>query len=479
MENAVMQAPAAPAAPRQKLPLPPGLLSKPDCPAARALAKTGNFYVFLKDMGREFGDVVSLSPELFLLVPSAMIKEALRNTKDYRKANSIEIFKILAGEGLFTAEGELYDRQERVVKSAFGKKYFAEFRRIIEEDVASYMDEAFARARAKGETVCVSDMSVDLTMSIAARAFFGIGGETELARAFRKGLVFIQDWFAQLQSADFAAPMLRSIEDRYIRLPVLRSWQRALLRSVTGAGEVAKAVAAWKAYAADNDLKAHETAAQMRGICARIIELRRKDPGSLDKNDVLSSLLRFQNDPGNTWLTDEAVIDEVATFFVAGHETTSDLFMTLIWKHARGETPRTVVEEIENAVDMIGEEQFLFQKYPVTNDYLTQVLLDHPPIPFTVRQTNRELELGGYFIPKDAKVLLSPYVTRDIDVNFGSGRRQCIGRVFALEEAVIGLRHLVRHRLELENPGQSLEMTQGLSIGYSRSRIPVLARPVG
>ena len=454
-------------------PLPPGILSKHDCAPLKELARTGNFYSFVKGMTDEFGDVVSLSPELFIFAPSQMIKDSLRNVADFRKADSIDTFKILVGEGLFTAQGAIYDQQERVIKSAFGKKYFAEFRRIIEEEVEKFIDGGFSKTK---DPVEIGALSVDLTMSIAARSFFGVGGETELARSFRKGLVFAQDWFAQLQAADFAEPMLRYIEDQYIRLPVLKSLQRTIFRRISGSGTMAEAIAAWKTYAVENDKAARETAKDMRGVCAKIIELRKRDPNSHDRNDVLSSLLRFQKDPENKWLDDEMIIDQVATFFVAGHETTSDLFITLLWKHARGETPQAVVDELERAGDMIAEEEFLYQKYPATNAYLTQVLLDHPPIVFTVRQANRDLEVGGYFIPKDARIILAITSARDVDVAFGFGRRQCIGRVFALEEAVIGLRHLIRYKLKLSDPAQPLEMTQGLTIGYSRSTIPILVK---
>jgi cytochrome P450 len=239
-----------------------------------------------------------------------------------------------------------------------------------------------------------------------------------------------------------------------------------------------QAIAGWKAYVQENDAKARGLAKEMRGVCAKMIELRRHDAHSADRNDVLSNLLRFQKEPENTWLTDELIIDQVATFFVAGHETTSDLFVVLLWKHARGETPQAVVDELRNTPSMIDEEQFLYLKYPATNDYITQVLLDHPPIVFTVRQATRDLEVGGYPFEEGKRFILAITSAQDVDVNFGFGRRQCIGRVFALEEAVIGLQHLVRHDLKLNDPAQKPEMTQGLTIGYSRSTIPVLARSV-
>ncbi len=457
--------------------LPPGLLTKPDCRAARKLAKTMNFYEFVDDMSAEFGAAVSLSPKLFMFTASDLIKETLRNTQDFHKDALIDTtFKILVGEGLFTAEGRIYDQQERVIKSAFGKKYFGEFRRIIDDECERHLDEAFERSSRDGKPFDLCAQSVDLTMSIAARSFFGVGGETELARRFRKGLVFVQDWFAKLQAAHFAEPMLRHIEDSHLRLPILKSLQRSVFRGLSGSGEMVEAIAEWKAFASDNHAAVHATAADMRAGCAKIIELRRRDGDARGKNDVLTSLLRFQSDPENTWLTDEVVIDQVATFFVAGHETTSDLFVTLLWKHARGETPKEVVAELESASDMICEEQFLFQRYPAAYAYLSRVLLEHPPIVFTVRQAQRDVEAGGYAVPRGTTVILALNAAQDIDVAFGFGRRQCIGRVFALEEAVLGLRRLIRFELALEDPAQRPQMTQGLTIGYSRSPVPILAR---
>jgi cytochrome P450 len=457
---------------------PPGILTTPDNQPLRDLAKDGNIYTFVKAMSKEFGDVVSLSPKLSLVSTSQLIKDMLRNTTDFRKADSISTFKILVGEGLFTAEGKIYDQQERVVKSAFGKKFFGVFRRIIDEDMTKYIDEQFAESKANKAPIDINVVSVDLTMSIAARSFFGVGGETALARQFRKGLVYVQDWFAQLQAADFAEPMLEYIEEQYIRFPFLKDWQKTVFRRLSGSGEMVKAIAGWKAYVEEHDAQAHKVAAEMRGVCAKMIEIRRRDADFAGKHDVLSSLMQFQKDPENAWLTDELIIDQVATFFVAGHETTSDLFVVLFWKHARGETPQAVVDELKNTPSMIDEEQFLFQKYPATNAYISQVMLEHPPIVFTVRQATKDVEIGGYPFKEGARFILGITSAQDIDVNFGFGRRQCIGRVFALEEAVIGLQHLIRHKLQLSDPAQPLQMTQGLTIGYSRAKSPVLAKSV-
>ncbi len=427
-------------------------------------------------MGQEFGTVVSLSPNLFLLVTSEVVKEALRNVEDFRKSDSISTFKILVGDGLFTAEGAVYEQQEKVIKSAFGRNHFTNFRKIIDEEIKTQFERTFVRSTNSGEEFDLVSVAVDMTMSIASQAFFGVAGQSHLAKEFRKGLIFTQDWFAQLEAVEFGEPMLSYIEEKLIPFPFFQSFQKGALRKFTKIGELAKAVSTWREYSTANDAKARAVAAGMRDICTEIIALRRREGGFEQKGDVLASLLKLQADSSNNWLNDAAIIDQVATFFVAGHETTADLFTVLFWKHARGETPKEVIEELTAATGLIEEAKLLFQKYPATGEYINDVLLDHPPVPFTVRQTNRDMEVEGYFIPKDSKIILSPYVTRDIDLNFGFGPRKCVGRMFALEETVLGLRHLIHYNLKLKNPEQELKMNQGLTIGYSRDKAPVLAK---
>jgi cytochrome P450 len=427
-------------------------------------------------MADEFGDVVSLSPELYLYVPCELVQNTLKNSGDYRKGDSIETFKLLAGEGLFTAQGPLYDQQEKAVKSAFGRKYFTEFRNIIDVELNEYVDQIFSKSKTTDTPFDIIDLSVDLTMSIAARAFFGVAGRNELAQEFRKGLVFVQEWYSKLEAVEFAEPMLQHTEEHFTKFPYFIALQKMIFKKLSGTGDMVQAISEWKKFVADNNEEVLKTAAAMRGVCAQIISLRKNDLDKASKQDVLASLLTLQKDPENTWLTDEAIIDQVATFFVAGHETTSDLFTVLLWKHARGETPAEVIAEVRSTQNVLGDERLLVNLFPKTYDYITAILLEHPPVPFTVRQTNRDLEVGGYSIPKDSKIILSPYVTKDMNVTFGFGRRQCVGRMFAIEEVILGLQHIAQYDLKLVDANQQLEMTQGLTIGYSRGSTPVLAK---
>lgn len=167
---------------------PPGILTQPNCRGAAELARTGNFYTFLKLMHEDFGDIVSFSPSLYLLVPSEIVKNALKTPEDFRKADSLETFKLVSGEGLFSADGEIYDRQEKTIKSAFGRKYFGDFRRVIEEEMTQFIDRRFEESKRTGKPFDLIPLSVDVTMSIAARSFFGISGGTKKRRVSVKVL---------------------------------------------------------------------------------------------------------------------------------------------------------------------------------------------------------------------------------------------------------------------------------------------------
>ncbi|MCA9956915.1 MAG: cytochrome P450, partial [Anaerolineales bacterium] len=121
--------------------------------------------------------------------------------------------------------------------------------------------------------------------------------------------------------------------------------------------------------------------------------------------------------------------------------------------------------------------------------YTTMVIEEsmrlYPPAYAIARWGNAEDEVGGYYVPKDAVVTMSPYVThrhpefwdaperfdpqrftpeqkaerpRFAYLPFGGGPRQCIGNSFAMTEAILLLASIVqRYRLSLV-PGTKVEL---------------------
>ncbi|EHL03422.1 putative Bifunctional P-450:NADPH-P450 reductase [Glarea lozoyensis 74030] len=69
--------------------------------------------------------------------------------------------------------------------------------------------------------------------------------------------------------------------------------------------------------------KYDEEIAWMRGICEEMIAHRRKNP--LEKKDLLNAMIHGKDPKTGCYMTDESIVDNILTFLVAGHETTSGL----------------------------------------------------------------------------------------------------------------------------------------------------------
>jgi cytochrome P450 len=164
--------------------------------------------------------------------------------------------------------------------------------------------------------------------------------------------------------------------------------------------------------------------------------------------------------------------DEVMTIFLAGHETTAN---ALAWTwHLLGENPR-IEAALHAEVDAVlgGRTPCLadIERLEYTRMVIEESLRLRPPVWAIGRLPTKDDSVGGYHLPAYTSVILSPYVThrhpafwpeperfdperfRPAEVTkrpryayfpFGGGPRQCIGREFAMMEAVLVLASLSR-----------------------------------
>jgi cytochrome P450 len=198
----------------------------------------------------------------------------------------------------------------------------------------------------------------------------------------------------------------------------------------------------------------------------RIIRERRES--TVDRGDLLSLLLQAQDVEGGTGsMTDQQVRDECMTMFLAGHETTAN---ALAWTGYLLSQHSAVQQRAQHEVDMV-----LAGRPPQGADYrdlryveqvLTESMRLFPPAWMIDRRVVDKYEVGGYTLPADSIVVVSPYVIQrdprffddparfDPDrwtdearsarprysyFPFGAGTRQCIGEGFARMSAVLVL----------------------------------------
>jgi cytochrome P450 len=177
-----------------------------------------------------------------------------------------------------------------------------------------------------------------------------------------------------------------------------------------------------------------------------------------------------QSRPGSYW-TDEAIKVQMKSILTAGTDTTAALLAWTLYLLAHHPD---VEARLQTEIDgQLHGRQAAFDdlvRLPYTKQVLTEALRLYPPAWLLSRTTTREIELDGHVLSPGADVLIVPYLLhreptafpdperfdpdrwrpqhitpaqREAFIAMGSGRRKCIGDVFAMTEAAIALSTIV------------------------------------
>jgi cytochrome P450 len=204
--------------------------------------------------------------------------------------------------------------------------------------------------------------------------------------------------------------------------------------------------------------------------------------------DLLDVLLAARAPDGSP-LTDAEIADEVATFMLAGHETTAN---TLSWSLALLSAYPSARQQVEAEVDSVLPDRDPdaddADKLPWTRAVVAEAMRLYPPAWTIERNALSDDEVCGVRIPAGSLVATPPYLVhrhpefwadpagfdprrflpggmapgsgdghqighprhRYAYIPFGGGRRACIGSSFAELETVLVLAAVARrYRLEL------------------------------
>jgi cytochrome P450 len=236
-------------------------------------------------------------------------------------------------------------------------------------------------------------------------------------------------------------------------------------------------------FVAANERRMDEVRGALDEVLYGIITQRRRAGSQGD--DLLGRLLAARDDQG-VRMTDVQLRDEVATMFLAGHETTALALSYALWLLARHPGVQAKLHE-ELARVLGGRRPTLCDvaSLTYTDAVVREAMRLYPPVYAIGRETLREVEIGGYVIPRGAQLFIPQWaVHRDprwfespeqflperwLDglgdrlprlayMPFGGGPRVCVGNHFAMLEAVLALAVLVQRFGVAEAPGFTLKM---------------------
>jgi cytochrome P450 len=356
--------------------------------------------------------------------PDAIEQVLVRKNHDFHKDPFYAVLKQVLGDGLLTIEDEVHKRQRRLIQPIFHHKMIKEY--------GQSMVEYGVRRRDRwhdGEELDFHQEMMRLTMAIVGKTLFGADVEGD-ARDVGEAVTTILGMFDETLLFLLLFMSGRHV-DRIQRLPL----------------PAAK--------------RFREARAQLDTVIYRLIGESRRS--GAEGTDLLSRLLQARD--AGTGMTDEQVRDEAMTLFLAGHETTA---VALTWTFYLLSRHPAVEEKLHAEL-----EEVLGGRLPEPDDlprltYTRKVLAESmrvfPPVWEIGRQPVRDVEIGGYLIPKGTVVGMSQFVVhrderwfpepRRFDPErwepeeeakrprysyfpFGGGPRLCIGEPFAWMEGIL------------------------------------------
>ncbi|KAL7929694.1 cytochrome P450 [Trichoderma chlorosporum] len=257
----------------------------------------------------------------------------------------------------------------------------------------------------------------------------------------------------------------------------------------------------WRRYEKDT--------AFMRTLCRDIIQ-KRKRQAEPNSHDLLAALLEGRDPKTGEGLSDDSIIDNMLTFLIAGHETTSGLLsFALYYLLANPQTmekARQEVDEVSQGSPITVEH---LPKLLYVNAALKETLRLQPTAPGFILSASKDEVIGGkYLIPANVPIgVLLHMVHQDkavygedvaefkpermLDENFnklppnswkpfGNGMRGCIGRAFATQEALLIVAMLLQNfTFEMADPEYKLKVKETLTVKPDNFRMKAKLRRGG
>jgi cytochrome P450 len=375
----------------------------------------------------------------YLMNQPELVKTVLKDRPDdFPKSNRIgEGLRPLLGNSVFLTNGETWKRQRRIIDPAF------EGGRLRETYPAMWDAAEAAAARLEtrvGDVVEIEEETSHAAADVIFRTLFSIPIEHEIAR----------DVFDEFRTYQRSQPILNIAA--FLPLP---KWMPRLFRRDT-----------------------KDSARKIRSLITQLTTQRMHEIESGTAPDDLATKIMTTQDPetGDRFETDE-MVDQVAIFFLAGHETSASALAWALYLMAR--YPEWQDKLAEEAQQLTNDDFGLVSKLRISRDVFRETLRLYPPVPMMVRENSCPEHVRDRDVKPNSQIVISPWhlhrherlwdnpdgfdparwatengkqCQRDAFIPFSAGSRVCTGAGFAMVEGPLILSRIIRdYRIELSD----------------------------
>ncbi len=405
--------------------------------------------LFERSYKMKMGHIRQPGMDIYMVNDKDWLRTILSDHRIYPKHPLMHrMLEPLLGNGIFTTNGKVWERQRALVDQAFAHARL----KLVFGLMADAVGDMLARMDkvADGSSV---EMDSEMTFVTADIIFRTILTETLDERSAKE----IYDAFAEFQHHAQRALILM-----LYRLPpyfATRASQRAATR--------------------------------IRGALSKIIARRVAEsqlPNPPVYSDILAGLMEARDPVSQDSFSYEELVDQVCVLFLAGHETSASALTWALYLVSHSpEMQQRMLEEIEREVGARPFEMSDMKSLSCVGDVFREALRLYPPVAFFAREATHEHCIRDKKVKPGAPIMIAPWLLHrhrdywerpdEFDptrfttpegkesakcayLPFSKGPRVCIGAAYATQEAVLILASIVR-RFRVEPDKDHVPMPVG------------------
>lgn len=428
-------------------------MSRIKAPGPKPKLITGNLDEFKRDIlgschryHQEYGDIVRLrlGRKLFHLISSPELAFKVLAKENHVYVKTVEDPKndaglsLIMGNGLVMSYGKLWKRQRKLIHPIFQKKNISGYATLFEECVDNMLN------RWDMEKLNSFDLSKEMTkvtLDMICRSMFHADLSSDANRI--SDIMTEAMYFVSVRGRSFWNPPLNWPTKKNQRFNHIMSELDEILYGL-------------------------------------IDERLNKD---VKEDDLLTKLILARDEETGEKMSRKELRDEVASIFVAGHETTANA-LTWTWNLLLNH-PEIMKEVKDEANTVLSRDEPIIEKMN-SLEFTTQVFEEslrlYPSVPMVARYCVQDTELEGYFLPKKSFLLVSFYnihrspsywsdaesfqperfseknkgrILKNSYIPFGLGPRSCLGNHLAIMEATLILAKVCQREILRQKDGHT------------------------